>query len=936
MKNQWTFLSVMLAMFWGISQAVSAQSSCATAVDATLGANQAPAMQEFWYRFSVIGQPLAQYYANYDSKSLDVSVAVFAGTCDNLLGQGSSIPAIEGDTRTYYIRFTWNSGTPLTFEWELYQFLIVPMTGIEVTPSSYSLAFGESFLIDNVFTVSPVPANTTQSFLTEYHLIDSYGIIDPPIFQANNPTLTAIGSGTARLAFFATNRSDYSSFGADTVTINIAAPALCSSATTIFAGVNTAQAAQEQWFRFMATTSGIYSINHGAIDIDNDGKNDLFTNWTVYKGDCNNLRQQETPYLNGAQCSFKAEAGQIYSIKLYQPGYYGLTTFDFTLESPKSVTGFNLTTKQLDIDLYTGYDLAGLGLNFTPADATDKGLSVEVRDTSIIELWEDGQAIIYKDAINAKKEGSTHVVFTTHDGGFKDSCLVTVKRIHLTSFQLSFHEKTLWLPYGSSGEYVNINNINDTSALRVIFTPANATDKSYTVAIRNKGIVKYDGYSLQANREGSTYVVFTANDGGLRDSILINVTRTTTGGSPCENAAAAQLGNNTMPAAENHTEWFTFTPVEAANYALTINVEKYPFTGVEVYTGDCQSLYLLNDGRLGSVNEYGYGAGFFGEAGNRYYLKLTTEDYNTPGGGTIVPYTWEIAKISASISGTVTDNGVAAQGNVELYSTKNGSATLLQTAGIQANGAYQFDNLGAEHYAIRAVTTAGNITWQGSNTPYFVENAVITPTGSGAITGKDISIIRPATLNEGNAGISGYIVKSEVVVPSIRRVKSAEGNPAAGITVFLLRATESTPVTYTTTNTEGYFEFTGLGVGEYRIRIQALELLEETETTEVSITGEGQNVELAYEISETGIEETSALTRTSEIQGISVFPNPVQDELQIAGFRAGNVIEIVDLFGRLVVTARENVIDVSHLPKGVYLVKIISGNQSVTKKIIKP
>ena len=299
---------VILFTLFALTIAVNtiAQNTCTTATTAAIGANQAPAQQEFWYKFSPAGQPMAQYNIHYDSKTFNVRAEVFAGSCDNLLGQGSNIPAIAGDTRTYYIRFTWNSGAPQAFEWELNQYLIVPMTGISVTPKTHSLALGGSFILDDVFSVSAVPANTTDSYLTEYELLDGEGIISPTVFQASNTTLTATGSGTVKLVFYATSWNDYSSLGKDTVTINVAAPAPCSSATTISAGANTAQAVQEQWFRFTAAKTGIYTFDHEAVDMDSDGKNDLVANWTVYEGDCNSLHSIEEVAFAGRQ--FRAEA----------------------------------------------------------------------------------------------------------------------------------------------------------------------------------------------------------------------------------------------------------------------------------------------------------------------------------------------------------------------------------------------------------------------------------------------------------------------------------------------------------------------------------------------------------------------------------------------------------------------------------------------------
>ena len=613
-----------------------------------------------------------------------------------------------------------------------------------------------------------------------------------------------------------------------------------------------------------------------------------------------------------------------------------MTTFNWTLEEPKSVTGFNLTTRQLELILPNdSYELAGLGLNFTPADATDKGVDITVRDTSIISYFDDGQAIVYKDVVDALKEGSTYVVFTTHDGGFKDSCLVTVRRVDLTDFSLSLHEKTLWLPYTQAGEYININ---DTSALRVIYTPANATDKSYSVAVRNKGVVKYDGNGLRAMREGSTYVVFTAK-GGLQDSILINVTRTTSGGSPCESAATAQLGENQMPAAEDHTEWFTFTPTEASYYALSIVVWKYPYMEAEVFEGDCNALYLISDAdRLWSTYNAtdNYGAGFYGAAGQTYRLKLFTYHYNTQGGGEIVPYTWRIDKISASVSGTVTDNGSPAQGTVELYSIKgNSSAVLEQRADIQANGSYSFTGLGLERYFVKAVSAAGNFAYSG-NATHWQSAQTIYPPKSQAYTGIDIDIVHQEAIQEGTAKISGYVFSSEDVrANTIRRATSlrSAGNPAANVTVLLRR--NANLVTYTQTDGNGYFEFTGMGAGEYVVVVD-IPGLEMDDDSPIVISAADQSVELEYEVSETGIfNNTTAIEAIATDRALRIFPNPVKDELHIVGLRAGETVGIFDISGRIVMNDvpvnAYGVIPVSGLPKGIYFVRI----GSVSIKIIK-
>ncbi|MDR0835542.1 MAG: T9SS type A sorting domain-containing protein, partial [Tannerella sp.] len=81
-----------------------------------------------------------------------------------------------------------------------------------------------------------------------------------------------------------------------------------------------------------------------------------------------------------------------------------------------------------------------------------------------------------------------------------------------------------------------------------------------------------------------------------------------------------------------------------------------------------------------------------------------------------------------------------------------------------------------------------------------------------------------------------------------------------------------------------------------------------------------------------------------ETETINIFPNPVENELFIRSEQQIEKVVILDISGRVVVstglttvgvTEHSQSINVSHLPKGLYFVKIFAGNQSITNKIIK-
>lgn len=920
------FLIAILFLITG-SQA---QSPCSTALTASIGSHRAPAQGELWYKFSVEGEDLAQYWVNYDSKTHDkLSVRFYSGDCNRLTPlEGSHIPAIPGDNSVYYIQFTWD-GTPHAFDWDLYQYKIIPVSGIEVSPSSVSLELGKSYQLSDL-SVQVLPENATSkryTFTTNNK--EKIQLPEDTSYIYSNSYIYAKETGEAKLIFI----TDEGGFKAE-VNVNITAPVGCASATNIQAGANTAQAEREQWFYFTALKTGLYRISHADATPEGDK---ISVDWKVYEGDCDKLKEHDTNWRE-----IKAEAGKTYRLCLTQ---YGNTSFDWTLEEPTNLTGFNLTTKQLELKLPDGsYDLRDLGLNFIPTDATDKGVDIIVRDEQVLSLFDDGESIVYKDYISAKNEGTSYVVFITHDGGFKDSCLVSVKNERLTAFRLSVHEKTLYTPYNygweegnNSASPVSSDTLNITS-LAPVFYPADASDKTYTVTVRNKNIVKYhekgsyQDEHLQARREGSTYVVFTTNDGNLKDSVLINVSRKVDGGSPCSTAQIAQIGNNNMPAHENHTEWFVFTPQESGNYATKTNVDKYPIMAMEIYRGSCEELYLIQGERL---HGGGLQSGFYAEAGKSYFLKATTFDYNTPGGGTIFAYTWTLAKVSASIQGRVTENDLPAQGVVELYSYRENNLVLQETANIGASGEYSFSNLGIGSHFIKAITADGHLGYYGDVVDGQKASAV-SISSSGSLTGKDIHIAAPTTLNRGEALIKGYVYKSQDLRQTLfirRALSDKKGEAAAKVTVLLQQ--EGNTLTYTQTNDEGYFEFQGVGTGSYEVVIDIPGLaMEEPGTVEVK--DNTQRIELNYEISDTGVEKvesSSIADQNFSPKGIVLYPNPASKFLHIVtNNQSVPVVKIYGLTGILLLQTEANCIDIAGLPSGWYIVDVEGQKFKVLKQ----
>jgi hypothetical protein len=94
----------------------------------------------------------------------------------------------------------------------------------------------------------------------------------------------------------------------------------------------------------------------------------------------------------------------------------------------------------------------------------------------------------------------------------------------------------------------------------------------------------------------------------------------------------------------------------------------------------------------------------------------------------------------------------------------------------------------------------------------------------------------------------------------------------------------------------------------------------------------GAPVELNPDLSECNILNTPEFV----LDALSIYPNPASNFLNINTNNVIDKVEFYDIVGKLVLNSKyTNTIDIAHLSDGLYLVRIYSGNQSITKKIIK-
>ncbi len=72
-----------------------------------------------------------------------------------------------------------------------------------------------------------------------------------------------------------------------------------------------------------------------------------------------------------------------------------------------------------------------------------------------------------------------------------------------------------------------------------------------------------------------------------------------------------------------------------------------------------------------------------------------------------------------------------------------------------------------------------------------------------------------------------------------------------------------------------------------------------------------------------------------ETTDIIIFPNPAVNELTIKSFLMIDKVEIIDARGKLILSEKQKVIDVSSLAKGIYFAKIYTSKGNVVRRFIK-
>lgn len=186
-----------------------------------------------------------------------------------------------------------------------------------------------------------------------------------------------------------------------------------------------------------------------------------------------------------------------------------LTNFFDSIQTPDSVqpkavvdvTGVTLDKSTAAI---TVGNTETLTATVAPADATNKSVTWSSSDEAV--------ATVTEGVVVGVGAGSATITVTTVDGGFTDTCAVTVSAavVHVTGVTVAPKTDTI--------------AVSDTITLTATVAPVDATDKSVTWSSSDDAIATVDASGVvEGKSAGTATITVTTTDGSFTDTAAITV-----------------------------------------------------------------------------------------------------------------------------------------------------------------------------------------------------------------------------------------------------------------------------------------------------------------------------------------------------------------------------------------------------------------------------
>lgn len=151
-------------------------------------------------------------------------------------------------------------------------------------------------------------------------------------------------------------------------------------------------------------------------------------------------------------------------------------------------------------------ETANLTANIRPSNATNKSITWSTNDSTV--------ASVNNGVVTANSVGQATIRVITEDGGYMDSCIITVSETtttaSVTGITLNEHILTM-------------NTIGETHTLGYVVTPSNATNKNVTWSTSVPTVASINNGIVTANANGTTTITIRTTDGGYIDTCTVTV-----------------------------------------------------------------------------------------------------------------------------------------------------------------------------------------------------------------------------------------------------------------------------------------------------------------------------------------------------------------------------------------------------------------------------
>ncbi len=338
------------------------------------------------------------------------------------------------------------------------------------------------------------------------------------------------------------------------------------------------------------------------------------------------------------------------------------------------------------------------------------------------------------------------------------------------------------------------------------------------------------------------------------------------------------------------------------------------------------------------------------------------------GGSGGYSYSWSNGSTTASVSGlcsgwyyvTVTDNSTGCTGygsvnignpcqnyiygsvtpfseaTVYLVQESGGVLSLADSIDIgpQDTGMYFFGPLCSGTYYVKAALRPASSQYSNYIPTYYVNQALwgnataIVPNGW---VSADISLI--SGTNPGGPGFVGGLVS--------QGANRGEGDPVAGAEVILMDMNDEV-IGFTETDANGEYNFDGVAYGEYKVLVDIINFdpypfavtvsEDEASFNEINFEVAGGMIRPVEEVDVVGI-------GSIESSDVSVFPNPVNDQLTVKGEGLTSIV-LFNILGETVMNVSlsntsQSDLSLGELSSGQYILKVESDSGVTHQTIIK-